>query len=91
VTNLRVDGDFASVRPMHSAENADQGRFSGSVLAHERVQLARQYIEIHVSKRSRRAEMFGNPTGTDRRFRHASAASALHRHACDVHRLGGFG
>jgi hypothetical protein len=77
VTNLPVDGDFASVRPMHSAENADQGRFSGSVLAHERVHLACQYIEIYVNKSSRRAEVFGNTEDASRRFCHASAASEL--------------
>jgi hypothetical protein len=56
--NPPVDCDLAPVWPMYPAENSHQRRFPGSVLAHERVQLAGQHIEIHVSKRSRRAEMF---------------------------------
>jgi hypothetical protein len=34
---------------MYPAEYAYQCRFSGTVFAYERVQLARQHIEIHVS------------------------------------------
>jgi hypothetical protein len=34
---------------MYPAEHAHQCRFSGTVLAYECVQLARQHIEIHVS------------------------------------------
>jgi len=70
---------------MHSAKNAHQGRFAGAVLAHERVQLARQHIEFDVIESARRAEMLGNTTGAGRWNGHACGDSALHRHARDAH------
>jgi len=33
LTRLAVEPYFAGVRPVHAAENAHQGRFTGAVLA----------------------------------------------------------
>ena len=53
---LAVDRDLARVGPMHAAENADQRRFAGAVLADQRVDFARHHVEIDAVERARRAE-----------------------------------
>ena len=48
---------LALIGPVHAAEDADQCRFAGAVLAHQRVDFARQHVEIDVIERARGAEL----------------------------------
>ena len=84
MTRLAIDRDLAGVRPVHAAEDADQRRFSGAVLADQRVDFARHHVEIDVVQRARRAEVLADAARACRRGGHAPDAR-LARDAHDAH------
>ena len=61
----------AAVGAMHAAEDADQGRLAGAVLADQRVDLAEGDVEIDVVERERRAELLADRLGACGRMTHA--------------------
>ena len=60
MAGLAVDEDVAAVGTMDAAEDADQRRFAGAVLADDGVDLAEADVEIDAVERDRGAEMLGD-------------------------------
>jgi len=46
IDNASVDSNFTIVRPVHSGQDLDQGRFAGSILAEQRMHLTGFDIEV---------------------------------------------
>ena len=67
---LSVDANRAAVGTMHAAEDADQRRFAGAVLAHDGVDLAEADVEVDAVERERRAEVLADACCARRRMGH---------------------
>jgi hypothetical protein len=65
-----VDEDIAAVWTMHAAEDADQGRLAGAVLADDGVDLAKGHVEVDAVERDRRAELLADRFGACGRMAH---------------------
>jgi hypothetical protein len=70
-----ADRDLSFVWPNHAAENANERRFAGAILADKRVDLARHHLETDAIKRRRRPEPFANVLGAGRYVIHAQPLS----------------
>ncbi len=65
-----VDEDLAAVGTMHAAEDADQRRLAGAVLADDGMDLAEADVEIDAVERDRRAEVLADGLGACGRMAH---------------------
>ncbi len=71
VALLSVDANRAAVGTMHAAEDADQRRLAGAVLADDGVDLAERHVEVDAVERERRAEVLADACCARRRKGHA--------------------
>ena len=79
--------DRAGVR-FHRAEcDRRQGRFAGAVFADERVDFARQRVEVDAVDRRDRAEAFADPAQAQRRLSHARRSSSSERNGFELGQL----
>src|SRR5271169_6994657 len=67
--------DLACIGPKHAAEDANERRFAGAILADKRMDLARHHLEGDAIKRRRRPEPFANVLGAGRYVIHAQPLS----------------
>jgi hypothetical protein len=60
IDELSIDTDFSLELLNKSGSDLHQGRFAGTILTHERVNLSRPQLEIDLAKHFSRAKRFRN-------------------------------